>query len=431
MRRPVFRLPRIRNRRRAVSWAQNIIILVLVIGAVVLVSGRAGFGAENAAGPFQAPSQDGAGGRDYGAAAEPMCVLVTPENGVHSAAMYDSRALEAYYTMYSSSLAEALGSAGEPEEVTDSQWRSALMGTGVYFDYYTDCQLSSLAIWLGADGMGSSASLHTARRLCLSLEDGEVMLYYMRERTGTAYRCSTELSYTELAGRISGVSPNGAQFAFERDELPDVDECTVITDGEIDVHTVSGTNTIGNVDADELMVAFGINSNLAQGYYEADGTGVYLEGMVTLRLGTNGDVRFTDRTESENEGVELSPTDAVEFTRRILDRTVGLENGVASIRLSYISYDRSTQEYTLRYDYAIDGLPVSLYGRECAAEFRLTGGILTYADILFRSYSYTGGTESPLPAALNAAAVQALGGGEPRLVYMDNYSDVSAKWIIV
>ena len=153
--------------------------------------------------------------------------------------------------------------------------------------------------------------------------------------------------------------------------------------------------------------------------------------MVTLRLGTNGELRFTNRTEAEPDGAELSPSDAVELTRRLLERTVGLENGVAALRLSYISYERSTREYTLRYDYAIDGLSVSLQGRECAAEFRLTGGAVTYADILFRSYSYTGGTERPLPAVLNAAAVQADGGGEPRLVYIDSYSAVSAKWIIV
>ena len=431
MRKPVFRLPRIKNRRRAAGWAQNIIILVLVVSAVVLISGRAGFGSDSQGNRFQAPAQDGDGGRNYGAAAEPMCVMVTPEDGVHSAAMYDSRTLETYYTMYSSSLAEALGSAGEPEEVSDSQWRGALSGTGVYFDYYTDCQLSSLAIWLGADGMSSSASLHTARRLCLSLEDGEVVLYYMRERMETAYRCSTELSYTELAGRISGVSPNGAHFAFELEDIPDVDDCTVIVEGVIDVHTISGTNTLGSIRADELMDAFGINSNLAQGYYEADGTSVFLEGMVTLRLGTNGELRFTNRTEAEPDGAELAPSDAVELTRRLLERTVGLENGVAALRLSYISYERSTREYTLRYDYARDGLPVSLQGRECAAEFRLTGGAVTYADILFRSYSYTGGTERPLPAVLNAAAVQADGGGEPRLVYIDSYSAVSAKWITV
>lgn len=420
---------KIKNKRRVISWAQNIVIFVLIISAGLLISGRAGFGAESTVERLQAPAPNG-GGSSYGAAAEPMCVVVTPEYGVHSAAMYDGRALEEYYTLYSSALAEALGSAGEPQEVGESDWRSALSGTGVYFDYYTDCQLSSLAIWLGSE-MNSTAALHTARRLCLSLEGGEVVLYYLRERSNTVYSCTTELSYSELETRISEASPNGAQFAFERSELPDVDDYAVITSGEINVRTVSGTNQLSSSMAESLMTAFGINSNLAQGYYEADGTGVFLEGMVTLRLGTNGQLRFTNRDEVSDDAAALSPSDAVELTRRLLDDTVGLENGVASLRLSYISYDRDAQEYTLRYDYAVDGLPVSLHGRDCAAEFKLTGDVVTYADILFRSYGYTGGTQRPLPAALNAAAVQAEGGGEPRLVYVDNYSDVSAEWIVL
>ena len=87
MRKPVFRLPRIKNRRRAAGWAQNIIILVLVVSAVVLISGRAGFGSDSQGNRFQAPAQDGDGGRNYGAAAEPMCVMVTPEDGVITVAL--------------------------------------------------------------------------------------------------------------------------------------------------------------------------------------------------------------------------------------------------------------------------------------------------------------------------------------------------------
>ena len=104
---------------------------------------------------------------------------------------------------------------------------------------------------------------------------------------------------------------------------------------------------------------------------------------------------------------------------------------MAQLRLSYIYLDPDTHEYTLRYDYAIDGLTVSLAGRECAAEFKLVGATLTSADIIFRSYSYTGGTERPLPAVLAAALVQAEGGGEPRLAYIDTLGGVSADWIRV
>ena len=85
-----LRLPRIKNRRRAVSMAQNVLIAVLVISAVILTGGRAGFsigGGISGYGAF-ARGGNGGSGAEYGAAAEPMCVVVTPDNGVHDAAMY-------------------------------------------------------------------------------------------------------------------------------------------------------------------------------------------------------------------------------------------------------------------------------------------------------------------------------------------------------
>ena len=59
------------------------------------------------------------------------------------------------------------------------------------------------------------------------------------------------------------------------------------------------------------------------------------------------------------------------------------------------------------------------------------GREITYADIMFRSYSYTGGTERPLPANLAAALMEADGGGEPRLEYIDSYGSVEADWVKV
>ena len=159
------RLPWIKNRRRAINAAQNALIILLVISSVLLAGGRAGFSLrENISGYGAFSRSDGAQqGPQYGAAAEPMSIVVTPEDGIHDAAMYDSRALDEAYSRYSAALAEALGSAGEPEEVGENEWVSALHGPGVYFDYYTDCQLSSLAIWLGSEMNGGAAG-HTARQ---------------------------------------------------------------------------------------------------------------------------------------------------------------------------------------------------------------------------------------------------------------------------
>ena len=209
-------LPRVKNPRRLINWAQNALILLLVAGAVILAAGPSGFGVGTELRPEGAFAREEYVSPEYGAAAEPMCIVVTPEEGVHDAALYSSRDLSDAYRAYSAALAEALGSAGEPVEVDAAAWERAISSSGVYFDYYTDCQLSSFAIWLGSE-MTSSAAAHTARRLCLALEDGSVALYYMRARQGTWYRCDTELNYSELAGRVAESGPDGASFVFEHD----------------------------------------------------------------------------------------------------------------------------------------------------------------------------------------------------------------------
>ena len=415
---------------RAWLWpaAQNGIIALLCVSAVLLAVSRAGLslgGSIGAYGGMMNPA-GGAASPAYGSAAEPMCVVVTPEDGAHDAAMYSQRELDEAYALYGAALAEALGSAGEPQPVSAGEWRDAVSGSGVYFDYYTGCQLSSFAIWLGAD-MASEARLHSARRLCLSLQDGEVALYYMRELYGEAYRCTTELSYSELAGRVAASSPDGAQFVFELgEELDGVDPFAVMAAGEISVHSLESANSLDRGRAEELMAAFGMNANLANNYPSADGADVYLEGSATLRLGADGRIIFTRRGA---EGDTLSPSDAVQLTRSILESTVGLVSGAAELRLSYISLDAESGEYTLRYDYAAGGLPVELAGRSCAAEFTLSGRAVTGADILLRSYSYTGASENPLPARLAAAWAKAAGGGEPRLVYIDDGGAVRSNWV--
>ena len=433
MRKPSFMPLTPGARRRLMGMAQNIVIAALVVSTALLAGGRAGFdlfGGRTAAG--QETLGENAGGREYVPAAEPLCVVATPGEGVHSAAMYSARSLDEYNALYSAALAEALGSAGEPEAVTDAEWREALSSPGVYFDYYTDCQLSTYAIWLGS-AMSSDAATHSARRICLSLGDGAVTLYYLRERgvdTRTAYRCSTELSYTELAERVNESVPNGAQFAFELDgEFEGLDPCAVLTEGVIELRGAAGENTIDAVEPENILAAFGMNANLARSYTEADGSVVYLEGTTSLRLGADGALSYASREPGDADA--LTPSDAVELTHRILERTALAASLEAGMRLSYIAYDLAAGTYTIRYDYCLDGLPLSLQQRECAAEFTLSGESVVGAEIIFRGYSYSAAAEHPLPARLAAALVDAGGGGEPRLVFIDSNGAVRADWISV
>ena len=185
--------------------AQDVLILALTVSAVLLAGGGGLLGLTDglSAGVLGTQTEQGYGQQQgYTAAAEPLSMMLTPEAGAHCGIMYSEDELSDAYERYSATLAEALGSSGEPQEISEQEWRAALGETGVFFDFYCDFQLSSLAIWLGTDISGSAAG-HTARRICIYLDEGQVWLSYIRSRdSGGFYRCSTSVSASEFAARV-------------------------------------------------------------------------------------------------------------------------------------------------------------------------------------------------------------------------------------
>lgn len=422
-----------RLRRHLLGWAQNLVIVLLLVSTVALVaeSGMLDLSAVKGAGSEQNSVDRHAA---YTAAAKPMCVVLTPESGMHSAIMYEADALELAYERYSSTLAEALGSSGEPEQITQEQWEAALSGPGVYFDYYGDYQLSILAIWLGTE-MSGEASGHTARRFCLAIEGEDVYLCYIRERgEGGYYRCATAVSAADLLGRVSESMPNGAEYNFELDEpLSYIDRYMVILSSDVNIESASASNSLPSADTDDIMSKLGMNSYLALSYPESDGGTVKIEGDATLKLGVDGELRYSRRVLESEEGTRLSPTDAIELARQLVEATAGSAAGDAELWLSYIYFDRETQEYTLNFDYVLSGLPVSIQGRDNAVEIVIYGDSIVSAAMLFRSYELLSSpvTPSPYPSLIAATLVQSQGGGEPRLCYVDRPEGMSAEWRIV
>lgn len=418
-------------KRRIIGLGQDVLILALTVSAVLLAGGGGLLGLTDglSAGVLGTQTEQGYGQQQgYTAAAEPLSMMLTPEAGAHCGVMYSGQELYSAYDRYSATLAEALGSSGEPQEISEDEWRSALNETGVFFDFYCDFQLSSLAIWLGTDISGSAAG-HTARRICIYLDEGRVWLSYIRSRDrGGFYRCSTSVSASEFAARVDECLPNGAEYVFELSPSYDaLDPYTVLAQDTISLNEISGENSLRYARDEELFTAFGLNSYLASTYPESDGTQVSVEGEATLRLGSDGELKYSLKL-LENGGVSLSPSDAIELTRRLIEDTAGRYSGEAVLSLSYVYCDGEKGEYTICYDYVYDGVPVYISGREHAAEIVVTGDRVTYASILFRSYEPTGGTETPLPAHLAAALLQAEGGGELRLCYSDDLETVKTDW---
>ena len=367
-------------KRRIIGLAQDVLILALTVSAVLLAGGGGLLGLTDglSAGVLGTQTEQGYGQQQgYTAAAEPLSMMLTPEAGAHCGIMYSEDELSDAYERYSATLAEALGSSGEPQEISEQEWRAALGETGVFFDFYCDFQLSSLAIWLGTDISGSAAG-HTARRICIYLDEGQVWLSYIRSRdSGGFYRCSTSVSASEFAARVDESLPNGAEYAFELSPSYDaLDPYTVLVQGTIRLDMLSSENSLRYAGNEELFAAFGLNSLLASTYPESDGTQVSVEGEATLRLGSAGELKYSLKLLEENE-TSLSPSDAIELTRRLMEATAGSCCGEARLRLSYVYCDSATGEYTICYDYVYDGVPISLAGREHAAEIVVTGDRVT------------------------------------------------------
>lgn len=430
-----FGIPVITDKRRLIETGKSALIVILAVTALILsikvwlFPGVSNSDVFNGVLALQGQSTDSAGG-GYTAAATPFCIVVTPVSGTHCALIYDDKAVAAAYERFSANLGEALGSAGEPEAISDAEWEAALSGCGVYFDFLSDQPLDALASWFDITASGGTA-LHTARRICLSVDSSGVSLYYVRAREGTAYRCSTKLSSADISGKLQGYLPDGSNFNFELESpFSLVDSCAVITPGLLSIPSVTAGNPVSSdAEDDEILASFGMNSILAVPYAETDGSEVFVEGETTLRIETNGTVIF-GRTGHVEQAGSLTTAQAIETVRATCEKTLGRLCGSATLYLSYIWHNPDTDVYYIRFDYALNGLPVSFTDGASAAAFTLTGDVITSATMIFREYSTADTTEAPLPALQTAAAVQAAGGGEPVLSYTDDLTAVAVNWTI-
>lgn len=423
--------PRRRLKKGTVSALQDLAIVLLLVLGVALSAAGGLLPADVVAGWLAGKAQSGEEADEgYAPAAAPYCIVLTPEDGAHCAVMYSGEELAETYGRFSAMLGEALGSSFGAEAVTEDDWRAALGGQGVYFDFYNDFLLSTYAIWLGTTMTGDSSG-HTARRICLAIEDGAVALYYVRPRANDGryyFRCETALPADALAGQLSSAVPNGAEFRFERAGYEHIDPYFVMTADTPQVYSATAHSSFADLGEAAAMDAFGMNSYLAQSYPESDGTLVWVDGESTMRVGTDGTVYYASPQPEPGEVERLGPAAAIELGRTLVEATLGRVSGDAQVQLSYIVFDESAEAYELWFSYTLNGLPVELPGGQNAAVIRLVGRTVYDVELRFRAYTLENATENVLPVDMAASIADAAGGGEPRLSYIDGAEGVTVNW---
>lgn len=391
------------SKRRLIEWGKNLLILLLSVSAIWLMTMTPLVQDSGLADLFSGKKGDEEP-RDevvLTAAAHPSRMAVVGESGRYGV-QYDQSAVDEMFARMGPLLGEALNSAGEPVELTQSDWQHGLSLPGIYFDFDRSIPLSALGSWLQQEG--KCALTGTARRIVLTAGgEDEVRLYYQDGGSGAFYSCVTGLSFElHLEPAVASVTGNDALFAFEREDLELLQPYTLITEiRESAVYTVSNPLAdSGEVTAILKQLSFGSDSHVPISGGEA-----YLDGGARLEITDGGSVYFSDGQREKYPVAALDEAatvaEMIEAAREIAEQTVGSRCGQARL---YLESVRETEEGVLvRFGYRLNGSAVWLYEGGWAAEFLISDGCIGDFTLHFRAYTATGGTKLLLP--MDQAAV--------------------------
>ena len=393
-----------RNRRRAVEWGKDALIVLLTLSALFLLT-MTPLAQDSGLAAWLRPVS--AVGGTSGAGAQPGTVLparlAVYLDGERYGLQYDDETMEERFAAFGPLLGEALSGAGEPEPVTESEWRDRMSRPGVWFDFAGETPLSALDRWLGGETCLLTGS---ARRVLLCAgEEDEVALCWQDAGSGGFFTCSTPLSRAlHLDPALETVSPNGAYFAFEDEELSKLlDPFTLITEGERTGAQYAVTMPLSAAAGVEaLLNALSFNS---QNHAPGSTGEVYLDGADRLVVQDGGTVTYRaaqgEKYPVENRDGATAADQAAEGARALAERALGSLCGDA--RLYLLSAEEYGEGWRVRFGYRLNGCAVWLDSEGWAAEFIVQSGYIV--DFVLRVRCYDNHGESVLLLPIDRAAV--------------------------
>lgn len=415
------------DKERLRSILRRAAIVLLVVTAVLLLR-QTEFFSSARSGPAAVETSEwgsvAAANAEASAALRPRAVAVRSADGTGRASVVDGENTQQAFRRVSAFLGEALGSAGEPEEIGEAEFRDALRTENVLVDPGALYPLELLSDWLGigAGGVrGWSGDL-----LCLVVEGERVSLCF-RDGAGGFYRCATAAQAETLSARIAEFQGARASFAYENPLLEGVEPYFLVSSVMPELKTVSAASSAETVGMEALTASVGMNSRLVTSYYDADGTLVLNEDEKALRLSRDGTMSYrAPDTPVKAAGEDL--TAAVNLAYRLAENSAGRGCGDAEVCFAGVE----TQEngwYTVFFDYSLRGVPVLLpEGR--AVTVTVGDGAVRWAQAALRRYSFGEEPEAVLPALQAAAAAAAQGVETPALVYLDAGDHVRCDWVV-
>jgi len=410
------------SRRRGLGLLQDLTIAALALSALFLLlkvvsyesggDGRVAWPGLLASGP----KENAAGASDLTALAAPVDIVVTNQYGRGSclAAGGDQTQAEPLVRL----LREAMGSAGTVERTAETDFRAALDGAGVYFDY-----LVPLPANLAASRLGVELRLEgNVRRLLLSPQ-GEGVRLYLWDGTGDILRCPTAVSPEALREAVDLFGTDGTFFAFEAGEgYAALDPYSILQEGRLSLSelTAAPASVAGDMDTLLSLLDFSVHTRLS--YTQADGTQVVEESPRTLRLRPDGTILYTGDVQTASPlfdagGQETDAIRSVLAVHRLLETLLGGEGDTGW----YLSSCQETAEgVRLTFDYLAGGVPVYFSDDRPAMEAEVAQGVIVSFTLRCRQYTLTQDRVSLLPARQAAAIAE---GRYPGAFLTPGYAD--------
>ena len=427
--------------RGAIELGKDVLILLLACSALWMLSSVGLFRRVNLTKPQQpqitGQQQTVTGQAD---AARPLRLTATLRGGEapeRCVVQYDDAAVDALFQKTAGILMETLSSAEGLEQVTRQEWERALArAPGICFDFQGEMPLSVLSGWLDVEQKLPEARV---RRMLLTVWEERVALYYYDLSDESWKRCTTQVvGAVQLENALEGLSPNGAYYAFERENTAGMAPDTVLLPEPeaMPVYAASNPAAGGRVALEGLMSDLEFNLSGCV-FYHAAGEEVARLGSDTVRLSTDGVLEYhADEDATAQFRVTAIPDESrtfcvVEYCRRLLQQVVGSRCGEARVYLSAV--EQTAQGWEVEFEYSLNA--VALTNQEGpAARFTVYGDCVSGFTICLRSYSAGEEMQLVLPPVQAAAAMGALEleGRELQLMYRDGGEERAIpNWVAV
>ena len=359
-------------------------------------------------------------------AARPIVIAITNGEGERFGTKYDTDARNAAYDRTSSIIAEALGSAAMPKEISEAEWREALAGQGVFFEYVAPVSLSVLNGWLGSR-MPDAWSDFSLRRIFVVFGQDRSRIYFQDYESGLFYGTDT----ASAAGKAQGLevySPNGAAFAFELG-VPGAENAPYMLIMRGSAHSYIRAAPAGGAAelCDITLHALGHSNETYTSLPEGDGAVRFVGTHFTIRVDPHGRVTYrrTDWPPDETQLRSFSEAHMIERARIVVDDTIGTLCGDAEVLFESTDFEFEGTG-SVFFGYYMAGGRVHLHEDGYAARVTFSEGAISDVELNFRMFTFSGEYVRLLPERQALAAAD----GEFMLSYFETGAEtLLPSWV--